>query len=54
MPRGTTTLWTADTVTAFQALIDDGVPGLSPPSVWLERLIIAWVLALHYLDRGPT
>jgi catechol 2,3-dioxygenase-like lactoylglutathione lyase family enzyme len=41
--RGTVTLWTADTRSAYQALIDDGVPGLSPPTVWLDRLLIAWV-----------
>jgi catechol 2,3-dioxygenase-like lactoylglutathione lyase family enzyme len=41
--RGTITLWTADTAAAYQALLDDGVAGLSPPSVWLDRLLIAWV-----------
>ena len=41
--RGTITLWTADTPTAYQTLLDNGVPSLSPPSVWLDRLLIAWV-----------
>ena len=41
--RGTITLWTADTATAYQTLLDDGVRGLFPPSVWLDRLLIAWV-----------
>jgi catechol 2,3-dioxygenase-like lactoylglutathione lyase family enzyme len=41
--RGTITLWTTDTVSAYQALLNDGVPGLSPPAMWLDRLLIAWV-----------
>lgn len=41
--RGTVTLWTADTLAAYQALVHDGVAGLSPPSAWPGRLLIAWV-----------
>ena len=41
--RATVTLWTQDTVRAYQALTDLGVPGLAAPSVWLGRLLIAWV-----------
>jgi catechol 2,3-dioxygenase-like lactoylglutathione lyase family enzyme len=41
--RGTVTLWTDDTATAYDALLADGVLGLSPPSPWLGRLIVAWV-----------
>jgi len=41
--RGTITLWTADTASAYKSLLADGVPGLAPPSVWLDRLLIAWV-----------
>lgn len=41
--RGTITLWTPDTRAAYQALVENGVPGLAPPSAWLDRLLIAWV-----------
>ncbi len=41
--RGTVTLWTDDTAAAYRTLVDNGVPSLSPPSRWLDRLIIAWV-----------
>src|SRR6201995_1394800 len=41
--RATVTLWTQDTARAYQALTALGVPGLAAPSVWLGRLLIAWV-----------
>src|ERR1700753_1038898 len=41
--RATVTLWTQDTARAYQALTARGVPGLAAPSVWLDRLLIAWV-----------
>jgi len=41
--RGTVTLWTDDTVTAYDRLTARGVPGLKPPHSWLDRLLIAWV-----------
>ena len=41
--RGTITLWTADTQAAYGALLDGGVRALSAPSVWLDRLLVAWV-----------
>lgn len=41
--RATVTLWTEDTATAYRALTAAGVPGLAAPSVWLDRLLIAWV-----------
>jgi catechol 2,3-dioxygenase-like lactoylglutathione lyase family enzyme len=41
--RGTVTLWTEDTASAYDALIAAGVPGLQPPHEWLGRLLIAWV-----------
>ena len=41
--RATITLWTPDTAKAYRALTALGVPGLAAPSVWLGRLLIAWV-----------
>lgn len=41
--RGTVTLWTDDTATAYAQLTARGIPGLAPPHVWLDRLLIAWV-----------
>lgn len=41
--RGTVTLWTDDTAVAYTQLTDRGVPGLAPPHIWLDRLLIAWV-----------
>jgi hypothetical protein len=40
--RATITLWTGDTAGAYEALTAGGVPGLGAPSVWLDRLLIAW------------
>jgi len=40
--RGTITLWTDDPVGAYNALTAAGVPELAGPSVWLDRLLIAW------------
>jgi catechol 2,3-dioxygenase-like lactoylglutathione lyase family enzyme len=42
--RGTVTLWTDDTAAAYAQLTARGIPGLAPPHVWLDRLLIAWVL----------
>jgi hypothetical protein len=41
--RATITLWTQDTAKAYRALTALGIPGLAAPSVWLGRLLIAWV-----------
>ena len=41
--RATITLWTRDSVRAYRTLTAAGVPGLAAPSVWLDRLLIAWV-----------
>jgi catechol 2,3-dioxygenase-like lactoylglutathione lyase family enzyme len=41
--RATITLWTDDVRAAYSALVDDGVTGLAGPSVWLDRLLIAWI-----------
>jgi glyoxylase I family protein len=41
--RATITLWTDNTAAAYQALIDAGVRGLAAPSIWLNRLRVAWV-----------
>src|ERR1700761_2894316 len=41
--RATVTLWTRDTPRAYRALIALGAPGLAAPSVWLGRLLVAWV-----------
>jgi glyoxylase I family protein len=41
--RATITLWTQDTARAYRTLTAVGVPGLAAPSVWLDRLLIAWV-----------
>jgi catechol 2,3-dioxygenase-like lactoylglutathione lyase family enzyme len=41
--RATITLWTGDVARAYRTLTADGVPGLAAPSVWLGRLLIAWV-----------
>ena len=41
--RATITLWTEDTAGAYRTLTAAGVPGLAAPSVWLGRLLIAWV-----------
>jgi catechol 2,3-dioxygenase-like lactoylglutathione lyase family enzyme len=41
--RATLTLWTQDTAKAYLALTSAGVPGLAAPSIWLDRLLIAWV-----------
>jgi hypothetical protein len=41
--RATITLWTTDVAAAYSALLSDGVKGLSAPSIWLDRLLIAWV-----------
>ena len=40
--RATITLWTQDTVAAYEQLIGEGVRGLAGPQVWLDRLLIAW------------
>jgi uncharacterized glyoxalase superfamily protein PhnB len=41
--RATITLWTQDTARAYRALTAVGVRGRAAPSVWLDRLLIAWV-----------
>jgi catechol 2,3-dioxygenase-like lactoylglutathione lyase family enzyme len=41
--RATITLWTRDTANAYRMLTAAGIPGLAGPSVWLDRLMIAWV-----------
>jgi hypothetical protein len=41
--RATITLWTADVAAAYSALLNDGVKGIAGPSIWLDRLLIAWV-----------
>ena len=41
--RATVTLWTDDTAGTYRALTEAGVPGLSEPQAWLDRLLIAWV-----------
>lgn len=41
--RGTVTLWTQDTRSAYHQLLAEGVPGLQAPHQWLGRLLIAWV-----------
>jgi PPOX class probable F420-dependent enzyme len=41
--RATITLWTPDTAKAYRTLTARGVPALAEPSVWLGRLLIAWV-----------
>jgi glyoxylase I family protein len=41
--RATITLWTQDTARAYRTLTTAGIPGLAAPSIWLGRLLIAWV-----------
>jgi catechol 2,3-dioxygenase-like lactoylglutathione lyase family enzyme len=41
--RATVTLWTEDTPAAYRSLTAAGVRGLAEPTVWLDRLLIAWV-----------
>jgi catechol 2,3-dioxygenase-like lactoylglutathione lyase family enzyme len=61
--RATVTLWTDDTEAAYRSLTAEGVPGLAAPTVWLGRLLIAWVsdpdghpvqLAQTLTDKGPV
>lgn len=40
--RAAVILWTTDTPTAYQALLDVGAQPLHEPHVFLDRLLIAW------------
>jgi glyoxylase I family protein len=42
--RATITLWTDDTAAAYDELVANGVTGMRPPHVWLDRLLIAWIV----------
>lgn len=41
--RAAVVIWSDDVRGAYDALTVDHVPGLRPPHVWLDRLLIAWV-----------
>jgi glyoxylase I family protein len=40
--RAAVILWTDDTASAYDDLVERGAPALSRPHVWLGRLLIAW------------
>ena len=40
--RAAVILWTDDTRAAYDELVARGTPALTPPHVWLGRLLIAW------------
>lgn len=40
--RAAVILWTDDTASAYENLVEGGAPALSSPHVWLGRLLIAW------------
>jgi glyoxylase I family protein len=41
--RAAVILWTDDTRRAYAELVAGGAAPLTPPSPWLDRLLIAWV-----------